>query len=105
MPCFHAHHSAFSRRAGNAAVLTFPLNSERMQILAIFTPPTARRSLWRAAVFTAWLASLVLVAPPVRAQDAGIEGKTVAEVRVVNESGAPVTGKDPAAATRGGEAL
>ncbi|MGC2333132.1 MAG: POTRA domain-containing protein [Candidatus Acidiferrales bacterium] len=66
-----------------------------MQILAIFTPPTARRSLWRAAVFTAWLASLVLVAPPVRAQDAGIEGKTVAEVRVVNESGAPVTEKIP----------
>jgi outer membrane protein insertion porin family len=75
-------------------VLTFPLNLERMQILAI-SPPTARRSLLRAVLFTGWLASVALLALPVGAQEATIEGKTVAEVRVVDESGKPVAEKIP----------
>jgi outer membrane protein insertion porin family len=76
-------------------VLTFPLNLERMQILAIFTPSTARRNLLRAVAFMGCLASFLPMALPVRAQEAGIEGKAVAEVRVVDESGKPVTRKIP----------
>jgi outer membrane protein insertion porin family len=67
-----------------------------MQILAIFTPSTARRNILRAVAFTGCLASFLSAAPPLRAQEAGIEGKAVAEVRVVDESGKPVTQKIPA---------
>ncbi len=66
-----------------------------MQILAIFTPSIARRNLLRAVAFTGFLGSLLFVALPVRAQEASIEGKAVAEVRVVDESGKPVTQKIP----------
>lgn len=66
-----------------------------MQILAIFTPSTARRNLLRAVAFTGCLASFLSVALPVRAQEASIEGKAVAEVRVVDESGKAVTQKIP----------
>ena len=66
-----------------------------MQIPAIFTPSTARRNLLRAVAFTGCLASFLSVALPVRAQEASIEGKAVAEVRVVDESGKPVTQKIP----------
>jgi outer membrane protein insertion porin family len=82
-------------------VLTFPLNLERMQIHARFTPSTARRSLLRAVLFIGWLVPLMFLALPlpVRAQEASldgtIEGQVVAEVRVVDESGMPVTEKIP----------
>jgi outer membrane protein insertion porin family len=68
-----------------------------MQILAIPAPPMAGRSLLRAVVFISigWVASLVFWPVPIRAQDATIEGKSVAEVRVVDESGKPVTEKIP----------
>jgi outer membrane protein assembly complex protein YaeT len=66
-----------------------------MQILAIFTSSTARRSLLRAAAFTGCLASCLPAAQPVRAQEASIEGKAVAEVRVVDESGKPVPQEIP----------
>jgi len=55
----------------------------------------ARGSFPRAVVFIGWLASLAFLAIPVHGQDATIEGKTVAEVRVVDESGMPVTEKIP----------
>ena len=76
-------------------MLTFLLNLERMQILAIFTRSTARRSLFRAVAFTGWLALFTLGALPLRAQEAGIEGKIVSEVRVVDGSGKPVAEKIP----------
>ena len=66
-----------------------------MEILAIFTSSTARRNLLRAVAFTGCLASILPVALPVRAQEASIEGKVVAEVRVVDESGKPVTRQIP----------
>ena len=80
-------------------MLTFPLNLERMQILAILTLTTARRSLLRAILFMGWLMSFVVLGLPVRAQEAGIDGKiegqTVSEVRVVDETGKPATEKIP----------
>ena len=65
-----------------------------MQILATFTSSTLRRILRLSAIagsISFWLFPFAVV----RAQDANIQGKTVADIRVVNESGSPVTRKIP----------
>ena len=66
-----------------------------MQILAKTTLLTIPRSIFRTVLFGAWLAVCAFPAIPVAAQEARIEGKNVAEVRVVNDSGKPVAQKIP----------
>lgn len=66
-----------------------------MQILATFTPLTIPRRIFRSAVFAACLAVCALSPIHLAAQEAAIEGKTVAEVRVVDANGTPVTLKIP----------
>src|SRR5579862_634472 len=66
-----------------------------MQILAKTTLLTIPRSIFRAVVFSAWIAVCALAATPLAAQEATIEGKTVAEVRVVDGFGKAVSEKIP----------
>jgi len=74
-----------------------------MQIPAISTSSTARRSYRRGVVLAGWIITLTFWALSARAQDAAIEGKNVAEVRVVDELGAPVTEKIPALPLKAGK--
>lgn len=67
-----------------------------MRILAILTSSTIPRNFLRAVVFAGWLASYAFPGMPAAAQEATVEGQTVAEVRVVYQSGQPVTEKIPA---------
>ncbi|HEX4075310.1 MAG TPA: POTRA domain-containing protein [Candidatus Acidoferrales bacterium] len=59
------------------------------------TSSTIPRNFLRAVVFAGWLASYASLGMPAAAQQATIEGQTVAEVRVVYQSGEPAKEKIP----------
>jgi outer membrane protein insertion porin family len=71
-----------------------------MQILPISRFPTVPRTLLRGAVLAGWLAAFAFTFWAARAgaqqAQATIEGKNVTEVRVLDESGKPITRKIPA---------
>jgi outer membrane protein insertion porin family len=90
----------FWHRVGNAAVLTFPLIFWRMRTPWKSSFSRAGSRYWGNAVAkslgTGMLVCVLVACPSVCAQGNQIEGRRVSEIRILDQSGHPVSVKTPA---------